>query len=47
MDEYCIKCESCLSCVNNCPKKAIKVKRDNNPNARFRNEHVSLKEHNH
>lgn len=37
-------CESCLSCVNNCPKKAIQVKGDKNPEARFRNEHVSLKE---
>ena len=37
-------CESCLSCVNNCPKKAIQVKGDKNPNARFKNDHVSLKE---
>lgn len=37
-------CESCLSCVNNCPKKAIQVKGDKNPNARFRNSNVSLKE---
>lgn len=37
-------CESCLSCVNNCPKKAIQVKGDKNPNARFRNDNVSLKE---
>lgn len=37
-------CESCLSCVNNCPQKAIQVKGDKNPQARFRNEHVSLKE---
>ncbi len=37
-------CESCLSCVNNCPKKAIQVKGDKNPSARFRNEHISLKE---
>lgn len=37
-------CESCLSCVNNCPKKAIQVKGDKNPQARFRNDHVSLKE---
>ncbi|MDO5793418.1 MAG: EFR1 family ferrodoxin [Turicibacter sp.] len=37
-------CESCLSCVNNCPVKAIQVKGDKNPQARFRNEHVSLKE---
>jgi Pyruvate/2-oxoacid:ferredoxin oxidoreductase delta subunit len=37
-------CESCLSCVNNCPKKAIQVKGDKNPNARYRNDYVSLKE---
>lgn len=37
-------CESCLSCVNNCPKKAIQVKGDKNPQARFRNDNVSLKE---
>lgn len=37
-------CESCLSCVNNCPKKAIQVKGDRNPQDRFRNEHISLKE---
>ncbi|CEP41123.1 EFR1 family ferrodoxin (plasmid) [Paraclostridium sordellii] len=38
------QCESCLSCVNNCPKKAIQVKGDKNPNARFRNDYISLKE---
>lgn len=37
-------CESCLSCVNNCPKKAIQVKGDKKPNARYRNDYVSLKE---
>lgn len=37
-------CEFCLSCVHNCPKKAIKVKGDKNPQARFRNEYVLLKE---
>lgn len=37
-------CESCLACVNNCPKKAIQVKGDKNPNARYRHDHVSLKE---
>lgn len=36
--------ESCLACVHNCPVKAIKVKGDKNPKARYRNEHVSLKE---
>lgn len=37
-------CESCLACVNNCPKKAIQVKGDKNPNARYRNKNISLKE---
>ena len=37
-------CECCLSCVNNCPKKAIQVKGDKNKNERYRNDNVSLKE---
>ena len=36
-------CEYCLACVHNCPQKAIQLKRgERNPNARYRNEHVSL-----
>ena len=36
-------CEYCLACVHNCPQKAIHLKRgERNPNARYRNEHVSL-----
>ena len=38
-------CEFCLACVHNCPQKAIGLRMaDKNPNARYRNEHVSLKE---
>lgn len=37
-------CEGCLACVNNCPQKAIQVKKDKNPQERFRNSNVSLKE---
>lgn len=45
-------CEFCFACIQNCPQKAIQfVKNENdpflrngekNPNARFRNEHISL-----
>jgi len=38
-------CEFCLACAHNCPQKAIKLKlADKNPNARYRNEHISLQE---
>ncbi len=38
-------CEFCLGCVNNCPKKAIQVKRDKNKGEeRYRNQHISVKE---
>lgn len=37
-------CEFCLACINLCPKKAIKLKSEKNPNARFMNENVTLKE---
>lgn len=38
-------CEFCLACAHNCPQKAIITKiSDKNPNARFRNEHISLQE---
>ena len=46
------RCEFCFACIHNCPQKAIQfVKKENdpflrngekNPNARYRNEHVSL-----
>ncbi len=38
-------CEFCLSCVNNCPKKAIVFNRDRNKGeVRYRNEHITVKE---
>lgn len=38
-------CTFCLACVQNCPQKAITLSiMDKNPNARYRNEHISLKE---
>lgn len=45
-------CEFCFACIHNCPQKAILFKqmKEVNPNARYRNEHVSLwsiKEANH
>lgn len=41
---YGENCEFCLACINLCPKKAIQLKRESNPNARFMNENVTLKE---
>lgn len=41
-------CEYCFACIQNCPQKAIQFAKDEmsrgekNPNARYRNEHVSL-----
>ncbi|MGC7872668.1 EFR1 family ferrodoxin [Desulfosporosinus sp. SYSU MS00001] len=37
-------CEFCLACINLCPQKAIRLKKESNPNARFMNENVTLKE---
>jgi ferredoxin len=37
-------CEFCLACINLCPQKAIVLKHERNPNARFMNENVTLKE---
>lgn len=38
-------CEFCLACANNCPEKAITMSiSDKNPNARFRNEHITLQD---
>lgn len=38
------KCEFCLACVHHCPSNAIQLKMDKNPNARYRNENVTLQE---
>lgn len=39
------KCEYCLACAQHCPQKAITMKRgEKNPNARYRNEHITLQE---
>lgn len=38
-------CQTCLACVHACPKKAIQLTvPEKNPNARYRNEHISLQE---
>lgn len=37
------ECERCMACAQNCPQKAITIKTgERNPNARFRNEHITL-----
>ena len=38
-------CQTCFACVHACPKKAIGLNiPEKNPNARYRNEHISLQE---
>lgn len=38
-------CQTCLACVHACPQKAIGLAMpEKNPNARYRNEHISLQE---
>jgi Pyruvate/2-oxoacid:ferredoxin oxidoreductase delta subunit len=37
-------CEGCLGCANLCPQKAIIIRGEKNPDARFANDNVSLKE---
>lgn len=38
-------CEFCLACIQNCPVNAIALSiEDKNPDARYRNSHVSLKQ---
>lgn len=38
-------CEFCLACVHNCPKKAITLSMgERNPNARYRNENITVQE---
>ena len=42
---YAGNCQTCLACVHACPQKAIGlVIPEKNPNARYRNEHISLQE---
>lgn len=38
------KCEFCLACIHNCPNNAIALKRERNPNERYRNENIMLDE---
>lgn len=38
------KCEFCLACIHNCPNNAIALKRERNPNERYRNKNVTLEE---
>lgn len=39
------KCQTCLACAHACPQKAIRLTvPEANPDARYRNEHVSLQE---
>ena len=42
--EFSGSCEYCLACVHACPQKALTLERERNPQARFRNENVSLRE---
>ena len=38
-------CQTCLACAHACPQKAIQLTiPEKNPDARYRNEHISLKE---
>ena len=38
-------CQTCFACVHACPKKAIGLNiPEKNPNARYRNEHITLQE---
>lgn len=38
-------CQTCFACVHACPQKAIRLTiPEKNPDARYRNEHISLKE---
>ena len=55
VDNFCLEggkakrkqstCEFCLACAQNCPQKAIGLSMaDKNPDARYRNPHISLQE---
>ena len=41
--EFSDHCEDCYACLHNCPKNAIHMKNEKS-SARFRNEHVTLKD---
>lgn len=39
------RCQTCLACAHACPQKAIALTvTEKNPQARYRNEHVTLQE---
>lgn len=39
------RCQTCLACAHHCPQKAVQLNiPERNPNARYRNEHVTLSE---
>lgn len=38
------KCEFCLACIHHCPHHAIRLKRERNPQERYRNEKITLDE---
>ena len=42
--EFSGSCEYCLACVHACPQKALTLERERNPQARFRNENISLRD---
>lgn len=42
--EFSGSCEYCLSCVHACPQKALTLERERNPQARFCNENISLRD---
>ena len=41
--DFAQRCEVCYACLHNCPKNAIHLKNERSA-ARFRNEHIALKE---
>lgn len=44
-EEGKILCNTCMACIHHCPKNAIRLNMpEKNPNARYLNEHIRLKE---
>ena len=41
--EFGARCMSCLACTQNCPTNSIRIRKEKS-NARFRNQHITLKE---